>query len=143
MMPLGRQNRNGHVTASAKALNARERSFVTAYRGKAAGNGARAAVLAGYARGSAKVTASRLLTRANVQAELRTRILASERLEKADADERDRILTGFARDAKTHKDVRISAIKELNKVDGRHTMRHQIEGKVTIEHALTASWPKE
>lgn len=127
----------------ADGLSTRERLFITAYRGKAAGNGAKAAIIAGYAKGSAAVTASRLLTKANVRAELQARIRASEQLEKADAEERDRILTALARDLSESSLNRIIAIKELNKVDGRHTVRHQIEGKVTLEHALTASWPKE
>lgn len=56
-------------------LSEREARFVDAYIGEAAGNGTEAARLAGY-KGSAsvlKVQASRLLTRANVQAALAER----------------------------------------------------------------------
>ena len=48
-------------------LSERERRFVHAYCGEAAGNGAKAAVLAGYSPNGAKVTANRLLTRHNVR----------------------------------------------------------------------------
>lgn len=120
-------------------LNTRERSFVTHYLGKAGGNATKAAICAGYSKRTAGSKGSQLLKKVNVQAELQARIRASEQREKADAEERDRILSAFARDVAADKDVRISAIKELNKVDGRHTVRHQIEGRVTLEQALTAS----
>lgn len=53
------------------ALSARHVRFVDEYM--LDGNGAAAAVRAGYAKGSAKVTASRLLANANLQAILRER----------------------------------------------------------------------
>lgn len=51
-------------------LALRQQSFVHAY--VESGNGAAAAVRAGYSARSAKVTASRLLTKANVQAAIRS-----------------------------------------------------------------------
>lgn len=51
-------------------LSTRQRSFVHAY--VESGNGAAAAIKAGYSERSAKVTASRLLTKANVRTAVRT-----------------------------------------------------------------------
>ena len=59
------------------SLTLRQRSFVDAYA--QTGNGAASAVRAGYSARSAKVTASRLLTKANVQAALRARQRQAER----------------------------------------------------------------
>lgn len=56
------------MAPATKKLTSKETAFVAAYLGGAArGNGAKAAVLAGYAKGSAKVTASRLLRKPNVK----------------------------------------------------------------------------
>ena len=118
----------------------REAAFILHYRGKARGNGTKAAILAGYAPGpSAHVTASRLLRKATIKAALKAAMMREERIEKADAEERDQICSAFARDLFGDKLVRLAAIKELNKVDGRHTIRHQIEGKATLEMVLAAS----
>src|SRR5688572_16307968 len=53
--------------ADQQQLSERERRFVHAYVGEAAGNGAKAAIIAGYSPNGAKVTANRLLTRINVR----------------------------------------------------------------------------
>jgi phage terminase small subunit len=68
------------------ALSERERRFIEAYMGPAAGNGTEAARLAGYT-GTPKVLAvqaTRLLSKAKVQAEIAARQQA--RCEKADID---------------------------------------------------------
>lgn len=39
--------------------------------------------------------------------------------------------------------TRIKAIQELNKVEGRHIQKHHMEGRITLEEALGASWAKE
>lgn len=121
-------------------LTAREQAFVRAFHGRARGNATQAAILAGYSKGpSARVTASRLLSKANVAAELQIRLEAREEEERAGAQERDRLLSAIARNIGEETFDRISAIKELNKVDGRHAIRHSSEGRVTLEQALMAS----
>lgn len=117
----------------------REAAFVQHYRGKARGNATKAAILAGYSRKTAAAIASRLLRKVNIKAALRAAVEKAEQREKADAEERDRICSAFARDLFGDKLTRLAAIKELNKVDGRHTIRHQIEGKATLEMVLAAS----
>lgn len=62
------------MSVPTQKLTEKERRFVRAYIGEAAGNGAKAAVLAGYAKNSAKVTASRLLTKANIRAALTVKV---------------------------------------------------------------------
>jgi hypothetical protein len=55
-------------------LSERERRFVEAFMGPAKGNGAAAARIAGYANRSARVTASRLLTKANIRRAIEARV---------------------------------------------------------------------
>lgn len=52
-------------------LTDHERAFVRFFCGAAAGNGAKAAVLAGYGKGGAKVRASRLLDKPQIRAALK------------------------------------------------------------------------
>jgi phage terminase small subunit len=59
-------------------------------------NGARAATRAGYARGSAKVTASRLLTKANIAAAVEDALEDRHRRTEATADNAVRELTRIA-----------------------------------------------
>jgi phage terminase small subunit len=55
-------------------LNRRQRAFIVHYTGDAKWNGAEAARLAGYSERAARITASRLLTNANIQAEIEKRL---------------------------------------------------------------------
>lgn len=57
-------------------LTTKEQRFVNAYLGAASGNGAEAARMAGYAEGSARITASRLLSHANVRAHIDAVLMA-------------------------------------------------------------------
>lgn len=57
----------GRAQGKRGELNERERRFVVAFMGKCKGNGAAAARAAGYAEKSARITASQLLTKPNVQ----------------------------------------------------------------------------
>lgn len=102
---------------------------MAAYRGEAAGNGTKAAVLAGYARVSAAVMASRLLRKANVQAEIANHVSKSESTSILTAAERDEILSVLAKTAESTGD-RIRAISELNKCSGRHMLKlGDLDGK--------------
>lgn len=96
--------------------------------GEAAGNGAKAATLAGYAAGSAKVTASRLLTKANVKAAIDTR--RSRAIDVAIADQRERreLLTTMARDPEMHPLARLKGVDLLNKMDGLYVVKQEHSG---------------
>lgn len=122
-----------------KALTAKERAFVSHYHGKASGNGAKAAELAGYAKKSARITASQLLTKPNIRKALED--LADKRDQRtiATAEERDIALTEILRSTRYKPLTRIRAIQEMNKVEGRHVARHEIAGRITLEMALAAS----
>lgn len=109
-------------------LTERERRFIEAYMGEAAGNGAKAAIVAGYAAGSAKVTASKLLTKPNVkQAFLERRDLVSN-ASIATEKERRELLTMMARDAEMHPLARLKGVDILNKMDGLYVVRQEHTG---------------
>lgn len=121
-------------------LSVKERRFIDAYLGSCRGNGTEAVLAAGYvqSRKAASITASRLLGKASIRQEVETRTVKREDRAIADAEERDKILSKLARRNISAKD-RIAAIKELNKCTGRHSMKHLVEGKLTLEQAIAAS----
>ncbi len=61
------------MSGKGKNLSEKERRFVEAYMGEAAGNGAEAARLAGYAISSARQTADRLMSKADIKAAISKR----------------------------------------------------------------------
>lgn len=122
-------------------------AFVEAYAGEAEGNGAKAAEIAGYAKGnSAKVTASRLLKRADVRAAIANRqqeianaaaIADAVRREQdeekrhasiADAAERREVLSTMLRDAAYNPAARVKAADVLNKMDGLYVTKLGVPG---------------
>ncbi len=118
-------------------LTERERRFVTAYLGRAAGNATKAARLAGYSPRTARQQGHKLLTKVDIRHALEQRVEQRERKAIADADERDELLTLCARERLAGWEQRIAAIKELNKVTGRHVVR--VEGRMTLEQLLGES----
>ncbi len=124
--------RNNNLTASQERF---VQAYVLGTPGIAA-NGTRAAQSAGYAIRSARVAACRLLTKANVQRAVAALRAKRQQSSIADAQERDSIASAIARDERLDPIVRLLAIKELNKVEGRHSVRHLHEGKLTLEQAL-------
>lgn len=120
-------------------LNEREQLFVDAFLGPCNGNGARAAIAAGYERAGARVRACRLLARANIQAAIAGRVERREQAAIATADERDQILSAIARDDQAEFSDRIRAICELNKCTGRHSVQLLHKGRLTLEEAIAAS----
>jgi len=123
-----------------RALSLKERRFVDAFLGSAAGNGTEAVLTAGYnqSRKAAAVTANKLLRKANIRAEVERRQEKQTSKAIADAAERDEMLTKIARGS-APAIVKISAIKELNKCTGRHSIKHLHEGKLTLAQAVAAS----
>lgn len=121
-------------------LTFKERRFVNAYLGSAAGNGVKAARLAGYQQTekALRVTASRLLAKANIRAAVSARAARETKASILTADERDEILSAIA-SGKADDHARIRAISELNKSTGRHSMKSLHEGKLTLEQVLTES----
>ena len=98
-------------------LNLRQRVFVLHYVGEAKGNGAEAARLAGYAKNSARITASKLLSNPNIQKAI------SDRREKlVDTIKEDQLATLKALQAHLHSDIRKiyrddGTLKNINELD--------------------------
>lgn len=119
-------------------LTGKEQAFLDAFFGKARGSGTQAAILAGYAKKSAHVTASRLLRKANVRNELDRRNALKTGKVIADAAERDEALTGILRGPYAPL-TRIRAIQEMNKVEGRHITRIDARVEFSLAEAMQAS----
>ena len=106
-------------------FSSRQQSFVHAY--VESGNGAAAAVRAGYSARSAKVTASRLLTKANVQAAIRSQqAQIAKRLELS----RERVIAelqeavNLAR-LKGDPQAMVAAWREMAKICGFYAPEHK------------------
>jgi phage terminase small subunit len=125
-----------------KNLTEQEERFVRAYvLGKpgVAGNGTKAAQAAGYSPRSATMQGSRLIRRANVQRAIHAMKLQRVKQEVATAQERDLVASTILRNPHEESYVRLLAIKELNKVEGRHSVKLIHEGTLTLEQALAAT----
>lgn len=110
-----------------KPLTERERRFVEAYMGEAAGNGTTAAIAAGYSRKGARQQASHLLTKANIRAAIDAR--ASTDPAVLTREERQQWWSEVTRDA-THPIVaRLKASELLGKSQADFIERHEHAGK--------------
>jgi len=123
-----------------KKLTLKEQRFVDAYLGECHGNGTLSAARAGYVQtyDALRTTAKRLLTKAHIQAAIKARTETERKASIISADRRDEILSEIAEESEFIL-AKISAIKELNKCSGRHSIKHLHEGKLTLEQALEAS----
>lgn len=125
-----------------KTLSLKERRFVDAYLGSAAGNATAAVRAAGYSGRSAKaqqVQGSRLLSKTKVKAALAARLQKAEAKGIATAEERDLRLSEILRMTDAELGHVIAAVRELNKCTGRHSITHNVQGKLTLEQALGES----
>ncbi|MHA2064284.1 MAG: terminase small subunit [Candidatus Thorarchaeota archaeon] len=102
-------------------LTERQRKFVLYYEG----DGQSAAIKAGYAENSARITASKLLTQPNIQKALakKNEQIATPLI--ASLIERKEILSEIARQT-DHKD-RVKATDVLNKMDSIYIQKHEIK----------------
>ena len=107
-----------NLVAKRSSLTERERRFVVAYCGDAAGNATRAAELAGYSRRSARFQGSKLATKRNIQIAIDAYRQELARPTIADAVERREMLTTMLRAAGQHPLARLKAVDILNKMDG-------------------------
>lgn len=126
-----------------KPLSEKERNFVIAFLGPARGNATDAAKIAGYGnnRKTQATLGWKLLRKMEIQQAVVRRTERKEAKAILSADERDEMLSTIARRLASSADTAgaIRAIAELNKVSGRHSVRHVLEGKLTLEQALDAS----
>jgi phage terminase small subunit len=111
-----------------KALSERERRFVDAYMGKAAGNATKAAELAGYSQKTCRQQGARLLTKVSIQAAIKQRAesdpLARSREERQQFW-RD-VMAGTGKFAKTAMKDRLKASELLGKTQGDFVQRIEI-----------------
>ncbi len=125
-----------------KKLSEKEQAFVIAFLGKARGNATDAAKIAGYGKNrQTQATAGwKMLRKVEIQQAVVARVERTERAAILSADRRDEMLSAIAvrLQVKNAKEA-ISAIKELNKCTGRHSIKHLHEGKLTLEQVLTQS----
>lgn len=107
------------------SLKERERRFVEAYMGAAAGNATKAALLAGYSPKTARKQGSRLLTKGHIADAIDER--ASNDPKVADREEIQRFLSARIRDKEEHPIARLKAADILNKMQGAYVKRVQFE----------------
>lgn len=124
-------------------LNLRERRIVDAFLGSCNGNGTEAAITAGYTlsrnRNAAGVVANRLQRNPKIRAHIDRRTAKDSDASIATAEERDRLLSDFARQSTSEVSDRLRAIAELNKCSGRHSVKHHRDETPTLEMILGAS----
>lgn len=112
-------------------LTERERRFVEAYMGPAAGNGTKAAQMAGYGKNAntSHALASRLLRKVTVAAAIAERVERAEKAAVADRQERQEFYTETMRAAELDRKDRLKAAELLGKTQGDFVQ------KVEVEHA--------
>lgn len=123
-------------------LTVRERRFIDAYLGSCSGNASAAVRVAGYGartQKSQQTQGSKLLSKSIVRTEIDKRLAKSSTESIATAEERDRILTKIARMPMTELHAIISAVKELNKCSGRHSIRHVMDVTEKLADIIAAS----
>ena len=116
-----------------RTLSERERRFVDAYMGEAAGNATTAAMAAGYSQRNARPQGSRLLTKANIHAAIRARVQADPAV--ADREARQRLWTdiAFGRNgfAQARLRDRLKASELLGRSQADFVDRHHHEGTIS------------
>jgi hypothetical protein len=108
-------------------LSERERRFVEAFMGKAAGNATKAAIAAGYSVKSARRSGTRLSTKRHIREAIAARQKDDPAV--ADREERQRFLTSMMRDIEGHPLARLKACDQLSKIGGDYIERHEHAGK--------------
>lgn len=110
-----------------KPLSERERRFVDAYMGPAAGNASEACRLAGYSIKAATVQGARMLAKASIQSAIAERVKADPQI--ATRDERQRLWSDIAFGRGVYADAalkdRIRASELLGKSQADFVERHE------------------
>lgn len=122
-----------------KGLNLRQRRFVDALLGTANGNATKAAIAAGYSPNAAQPVSARLLSNAMVQEALKARQKVETKRSILTAEQRDEHLSTLALSAAVPAATQVSAIKELNKCSGRHSIKHVLDVTEKLSDIIAAS----
>lgn len=113
-----------------KSLSERERCFVEAYMGQAAGNATKAAIAAGYSQKTAASIASRLLRKVKIKKAIKTRVKADPKA--ATREDRQRfwtnVMDGTGKFAKVGMKDRLKASELLGKSQGDFVEHHEHSG---------------
>jgi phage terminase small subunit len=121
-------------------LSERERRFVEAYMGEAAGNATKAAELAGYSKISARQQGARLCTKAAIRAAIDERTAADPQI--ADRTARQRLWSDIAFGRGAYADAalkdRLKASELLGKSQADFIERHEHSGQVSLVDLLGA-----
>jgi hypothetical protein len=123
-------------------LNVRERRFIDAYLGSCGGNATEAAIAAGYRARTRKVAqnrGTRLLSKALIRAAIDKRLAKAETRAILTAEERDTLLSRMAKNPTIPPSVQVSAVKELNKCSGRHSIRHVLDVTEKLSDIIAGS----
>jgi phage terminase small subunit len=125
-----------------KALTERERRFVEAYMGAAAGNATKAARLAGYSATTARKQGSRLVTKGHIRAAIRER--ANDDPAVWTREDRQRFWTSVARGVEGgYPDAllrdRLKASELLGKSQADFVERVEVEGGKSLLDVLAAA----
>lgn len=123
---------SSHSDMSVK-LSERERRFVEAYMGQAAGNASKAAALAGYSPKTAYQLGSRLLKKVQIRAAIAERQQADPLV--ADRAERQAFLSAMLRDESAHPLARLKACDQLSKMSGDYLERREVTGELRVQWA--------
>lgn len=98
------------------SLTERERRFVEAYMGEAAGNATKAAMLAGYSRKTARQIGARLLTKVDIKSAIDARAECDPAV--SNRTDRQRFFTHVMRDPSVAMKDRLKAAELLAKSQG-------------------------
>lgn len=116
-------------------LSERERRFVEAYMGEAAGNATKAAERAGYKKDNARQQGSRLLTKANIIAAIEERSATDPQI--ATREQRQALWSEIAFGRGVYRDAslkdRLKASELLGKSQADFIERQQHEGTIAVD----------
>lgn len=124
-----------------QTLTERERRFIEAYMGKAAGNGTKAAILAGYSPKTAAQQAHENLRKPKIAAAVQQRVAADP--DVANRERRQRFWTAVMDDVTVSWRDRLRASELLGRTQGDLAERHQVEHRFDpVEYLASLTPPK-
>lgn len=109
-------------------LNARQKAFCEFY--VASGNATESAIKAGYREQTARVTASKILTKANIQEYVKELQEKAKTSRIMTAIERREFLTELIKNRNEKAADRLKALDILNKMDGEYMEKIQMTGEI-------------
>lgn len=109
-------------------LNVRQKAFCEFY--VASGNATESAIKAGYKEQTSRITASKILTKANIQEYVKELQEKAKTSRIMTAIERREFLTEFIKNGNEKAADRLKALDILNKMDGEYMEKIQMTGEI-------------